>query len=127
MATGQSISRGASRSSSEFAESTGVEITVYGPSHGLHSGHYGNWAPNPITRLANLIASMRNDDGRILIKDFYADVVPISPAERKAIANIPAVMAIMMNEIAACVKMNRMPSSIDATSARPPPGAGVGL
>ncbi len=46
---------------------TGAEITLYGPSHALHSGHYGNWAPNPVTMLANLIASMRNDDGRILI------------------------------------------------------------
>ena len=77
---------------------TGVELTVYGPSHGLHSGHYGNWAPNPVTRLANLIASMRNDDGRILIKDFYADVVPISAAERKAIANIPGVDSAMRAE-----------------------------
>src|SRR6476660_6540476 len=57
---------------------TGVELTTYGPSHGLHSGHYGNWAPHPVTRLANVIASMRNDDGRILIKNFYADVAPIT-------------------------------------------------
>jgi len=77
---------------------TGVEITVYGPSHGLHSGHYGNWAPNPVTRLANLIASMRDDDGKILIKDFYKDVVPISAAERKALASIPAVDSAMRVE-----------------------------
>ena len=63
---------------------TGVELTAYGPSHGLHSGHYGNWAPNPVTMLANFIASMRNDDGRILIKNFYDDVAPITPAERRA-------------------------------------------
>lgn len=77
---------------------TGVEITVYGPSHGLHSGHYGNWAPNPITRLANLIASMRTDDGRILIKNFYADVVPISAAERRALASIPSIDSAMRAE-----------------------------
>lgn len=77
---------------------TGAEITVYGPSHGLHSGHYGNWAPNPITRLANLIASMRSDDGRILIKDFYSDVVPVTAAERQALANIPAVDSAMRAE-----------------------------
>lgn len=70
---------------------TGAEITLYGPSHALHSGHYGNWAPNPVTMLANLIASMRNDDGRILISHFYDDVVPISPAERRALASIPPV------------------------------------
>lgn len=55
---------------------TGVNLTVYGATRGLHSGHYGNWAPNPVTMIANLVASMRNDDGRILIKHFYDDVVP---------------------------------------------------
>jgi acetylornithine deacetylase/succinyl-diaminopimelate desuccinylase-like protein len=77
---------------------TGVELTVYGPSHGLHSGHYGNWAPNPVTRLANLIASMRNDDGRILIKRYYDDVVPITAVERRTIAHIPPVDSAMRVE-----------------------------
>jgi acetylornithine deacetylase/succinyl-diaminopimelate desuccinylase-like protein len=77
---------------------TGAEITVYGPSHGLHSGHYGNWAPNPVTLLANLVASMRTDDGKILIKHFYEDVTPISPAERKALASIPMVDSAMRVE-----------------------------
>lgn len=78
---------------------TGAELTVYGPSHGLHSGHYGNWAPNPVTLLANLIASMRNDDGRILIKSFYDDVAPITPAERRALAAIPAIDSAMRAEV----------------------------
>ena len=78
---------------------TGAELTAYGPSHGLHSGHYGNWAPNPITLLANLIASMRDDDGRILIKGFYADVSPITAAERRAIAEIPAIDSAMRVEV----------------------------
>jgi acetylornithine deacetylase/succinyl-diaminopimelate desuccinylase-like protein len=78
---------------------TGAELTVYGPSHGLHSGHYGNWAPNPVTLLANLIASMRNDDGRILIKNYYDDVAPITPAERRALAAIPAVDSAMRAEV----------------------------
>ena len=78
---------------------TGVELTVYGPSHGLHSGHYGNWAPNPVTLLANLMASMRNDDGRILIKNFYDDVAPITAAERRALASVPAVDSAMRAEV----------------------------
>jgi len=78
---------------------TGAELTVYGPSHGLHSGHYGNWAPNPVTLLANLVASMRNDDGRILIKNFYDDVAPITPAERRALAAIPSVDSAMRVEV----------------------------
>ena len=71
----------------------GVNLTVYGPARGLHrSGvHYGNWAPNPVTLLANLVASMRDDDGRILIKNFYDDVAPITAAERRALASVPAV------------------------------------
>jgi len=78
---------------------TGVEMTVYGPSHGLHSGHYGNWAPNPVTLLSNLVASMRNDDGRILIKNFYDDVAPITVAERRALASIPAIDSAMRAEV----------------------------
>jgi acetylornithine deacetylase/succinyl-diaminopimelate desuccinylase-like protein len=69
---------------------TGFELTVYGPTRALHSGHYGNWAPNPGALIANLIASMRDDDGRIKIAGYYDDVRPISPAERKAIAALPA-------------------------------------
>ena len=42
---------------------TDVEITVYGASRRLHSGHYGNWAPNPVVELARLVASMRDDEG----------------------------------------------------------------
>ncbi|HEV2642120.1 MAG TPA: M20/M25/M40 family metallo-hydrolase, partial [Candidatus Elarobacter sp.] len=70
---------------------TGLELTVYGPTRALHSGHYGNWAPNPGVLLANLIASMRDDDGRIRIAGYYDDVRPLSRAERSAIAALPRV------------------------------------
>jgi acetylornithine deacetylase/succinyl-diaminopimelate desuccinylase-like protein len=68
---------------------TDVEITVYGPARPLHSGHYGNWAPNPIVTLTHLIDSMRDADARILIEHFYDDVTPLSAAERDALAAIP--------------------------------------
>jgi acetylornithine deacetylase/succinyl-diaminopimelate desuccinylase-like protein len=68
----------------------GLELTVFGPARPLHSGHYGNWAPNPLVWLANLIASLRDNDGRILIDRFYDDVQPITRAERDAIASVPA-------------------------------------
>ncbi|HET9514038.1 MAG TPA: M20/M25/M40 family metallo-hydrolase, partial [Gemmatimonadales bacterium] len=45
----------------------GVNLTVYGPLRPLHSGHYGNWAPNPNVLMAHLIASLRDPDGKILI------------------------------------------------------------
>jgi acetylornithine deacetylase/succinyl-diaminopimelate desuccinylase-like protein len=45
----------------------GFRLTVYGAATSLHSGHYGNVAPNPAARLATLIDSMRAADGRIAI------------------------------------------------------------
>jgi acetylornithine deacetylase/succinyl-diaminopimelate desuccinylase-like protein len=68
---------------------TSFELTVYGPARALHSGHYGNWAPNPGVLLANLIASMRDDDGRIKVAGYYDEVNPITPAEQRAIAALP--------------------------------------
>ena len=66
-----------------------VRITVFGPLHPLHSGHYGNWAPNPAMRLAQLLATMKDANGRVLIAGFYDNVVPLGPAEQKAIAEAP--------------------------------------
>ena len=47
-----------------------IDITLYGPNHELHSGHYGNWAPNPAMALARLLASMKDDDGRVTDRAF---------------------------------------------------------
>jgi acetylornithine deacetylase/succinyl-diaminopimelate desuccinylase-like protein len=68
-----------------------LELTVYGPVKGLHDGHYGNWVPNPIVRLTHLIDSMRDENGRILIKDFDKEVKPPTAAERAALEKIPNV------------------------------------
>ncbi len=57
-------------------------LTVYGPALSLHSGHYGNVAPNPGVRLARLIASMRADNGAITIAGFDRAADPISPQMR---------------------------------------------
>jgi acetylornithine deacetylase/succinyl-diaminopimelate desuccinylase-like protein len=78
---------------------TGVDITLYGPNHGLHSGHYGNWAPNPIVRLTHLIDAMRGEDGRILIPGFADDVRPLTEAERRAIAAVPRVDEALESEL----------------------------
>ncbi|MEP6991549.1 MAG: M20/M25/M40 family metallo-hydrolase [bacterium] len=68
---------------------TAFELTVYGATRALHSGHYGNWAPNPGIMLANLVASMRDDDGHIKIAGYYADNRPTTPAEHRAVAALP--------------------------------------
>ena len=66
-----------------------VDITVYAAKRPLHSGHYGNWSPNPAMMLARLLASMKDDDGRVLIDGWYSDVEPLGDAERRAIADAP--------------------------------------
>lgn len=69
---------------------TSVQIVVYGPSQPLHSGHYGNWAPNPAMRLAQLLATMKDaDSGRVLVEGWYDDRVPLSETELAAIAAVP--------------------------------------
>ena len=75
-----------------------LELTVYGPVKGLHDGHYGNWVPNPIVRLTHLIDSMRDENGRILIKGFYDDVKPASDAEHAALVKVPNVEADLRRE-----------------------------
>src|SRR6478672_6551108 len=66
-----------------------VDVTVYAAKRPLHSGHYGNWSPNPAMMLARLLATMKNDDGRVLIKDWNADVEPLGQRELRAIAEAP--------------------------------------
>jgi acetylornithine deacetylase/succinyl-diaminopimelate desuccinylase-like protein len=65
-----------------------VNLTVYGPKFSLHSGHYGNWVPNPGMRLAQLLATMKDDRGRVLIPGFY-EGVRLSAEDRKILAAIP--------------------------------------
>jgi acetylornithine deacetylase/succinyl-diaminopimelate desuccinylase-like protein len=66
-----------------------ADITVYGPLHSLHSGHYGNWAPNPAMRLAQLLASMKDDNGRVRITGFYDDIADLGPTAQQALKEMP--------------------------------------
>ncbi len=66
-----------------------VEITVFGPNRGLHSGHYGNWAPNPAMMLVQLLAGMKDEQGHVLIPHFYDGITPLGPLEKKALARAP--------------------------------------
>lgn len=76
-----------------------VEITVYGPARPLHSGHYGNWAPNPALLLVRLLASMKDENGRVTVKGFYSDVTPLTDEEKQALATIPSVNIQMKEEL----------------------------
>ncbi len=66
-----------------------VDVTVYGAKRPLHSGHYGNWSPNPAMMLAQLLATMKDKDGKVLIDGWSSDVEPLGQAELKAIADAP--------------------------------------
>lgn len=64
-------------------------LTVYGPKMALHSGHYGNWIPNPALRLAQLLASMKDEQGRTTIAGFYDGIPPLTPAQRRILQSVP--------------------------------------
>jgi acetylornithine deacetylase/succinyl-diaminopimelate desuccinylase-like protein len=65
-----------------------ITLTTFGPRAHMHSGNYGNYAPNPALRLAQLLASMKDDDGRVLIPGFYDGVI-LSDEEKRILKNVP--------------------------------------
>ena len=69
---------------------TSLEITVYGPNSSVHSGHYGNWIPNPGIRLAHLLASMRDENGKVKIDGWYDTCVPLTELEIQTVKAIPS-------------------------------------
>jgi acetylornithine deacetylase/succinyl-diaminopimelate desuccinylase-like protein len=62
-----------------------AKLVVYGPPAPLHSGHFGNYAPNPAFRLATLLAGMKDDDGRVRIAGWYDGIV-LTDADRAEMA-----------------------------------------
>jgi acetylornithine deacetylase/succinyl-diaminopimelate desuccinylase-like protein len=76
-----------------------IELTAYGAKRPLHSGNFGNWAPNPADRLVALLASMKDENGRVLIKGFYDDYVMFSESERMAIKDANGSEAAMLKDL----------------------------
>ncbi len=66
-----------------------LQLTVIGPKNALHSGHYGNWAPNPAMRLAELLATMKDESGKVLVEGFYDGIPPLTAEERKILDAVP--------------------------------------
>jgi acetylornithine deacetylase/succinyl-diaminopimelate desuccinylase-like protein len=77
---------------------TRLQITLFGPNRELHSGHYGNWAPNPAMMLAQLVAGMKDETGHVLVPHFYDGVTPLGELERHAIADAPANEVLLSRE-----------------------------
>jgi len=71
--------------------SMGMEVTVYGATRNLHSGHYGNWAPDTGNILARLLATMKDEEGRVLIDGWYDTVEPLGTEEQAALEAMPPV------------------------------------
>lgn len=69
----------------------GFELTVYGPERELHSGHFGNWVPNPALDLVQLLATCKDAAGNVLIAGFSASTRPVTAADLAANAALPPV------------------------------------
>ena len=65
-----------------------ITLKTYGPRVPQHSGHYGNYAPNPAFHLSRILASMKDADGRVLIPGYY-DGIEISDEVRSMLAAVP--------------------------------------
>ena len=67
---------------------TTLSLTTYGPIKPQHSGHYGNYAPNPGFKLAQLLATMKDKEGRVLIPGYY-DGINISEEALAVLKSVP--------------------------------------
>jgi len=65
-----------------------ITLTTFGPRVPVHSGNYGNYTPNPALRLSRLLASMKDDDGRVILPGFYDGVV-LTEEEKKILKQVP--------------------------------------
>jgi len=65
-----------------------IQLKVFGASSELHSGQYGNYAPNPVFQLGRLLGGMKDENGKVLIPGFYEGVT-LSEDERRALAETP--------------------------------------
>lgn len=65
-----------------------ITLTVFGPRNPVHSGNYGNYTPNPAMRLSQLLATMKDEDGRVLLPGFYDGVV-LTEEEKKILQQVP--------------------------------------
>lgn len=65
-----------------------ITLKVYGPRNALHSGQYGNYAPNPVFSMSKLLAGMKDEKGKVTIPGFY-DGIELTDSDREALRQIP--------------------------------------
>jgi acetylornithine deacetylase/succinyl-diaminopimelate desuccinylase-like protein len=66
-----------------------AEIFVDGPGRDLHSGNYGGAVHNPAQAVAEIVAKLHDENGRVLIPGFYDNVLPLTEAERELLQQVP--------------------------------------
>ncbi|MGY2065183.1 M20/M25/M40 family metallo-hydrolase [Blastococcus sp. SYSU DS0619] len=66
-----------------------AEITLRGPAVDLHSGSFGGAVPNPLHALAELVAELHDDQGRVTLPGFYDRVRPLTDRERELMSRVP--------------------------------------
>ena len=97
-----------------------VEFTLTGPDRDLHSGTYGGAIENPINVLASLIGQMHDAEHRITIDGFYDRVIPLTPAERGTMAELPFDRKAWAGEVGVRqVRLEHGYSALEALTARP--------
>src|ERR671933_1498018 len=67
----------------------GAEITLRGPAVDLHSGSFGGAVPNPLHAMAELLAGLHDEQGRVTLPGFYDKVRPLSDRERELMGRLP--------------------------------------
>jgi acetylornithine deacetylase/succinyl-diaminopimelate desuccinylase-like protein len=78
---------------------TTLSITTFGPIRPQHSGHYGNYAPNPGFRLAHLLGSMKDENGKVVIEGYY-DRISIDESTSKILKSVPDDITTINNALA---------------------------
>jgi acetylornithine deacetylase/succinyl-diaminopimelate desuccinylase-like protein len=91
-----------------------LNLTVFGPKVGVHSGNYGNWVTNPAQRLAALLATMKDDDGRVLVAGFNDGIPPLSPEEQAMLDAVPDDSAEMLKTFGLAAPSKAFPRHQDA-------------
>jgi acetylornithine deacetylase/succinyl-diaminopimelate desuccinylase-like protein len=66
-----------------------AEITLRGPAVDLHSGSFGGGVPNPLHAMAQLLAALHDDQGRVTLPGFYDKVRPLTDRERELMGRVP--------------------------------------
>lgn len=76
-----------------------MELTTYGATRPLHSGHYGNWAPNPTDDLIRLLNTLKDEQGSVIVPHYHDEVRPPTDAEIAAIDSMPRIDDILRKEL----------------------------